>query len=62
MGVGALLPRRIRHRPPAGRRGVIQGEQTGEALAADQRAIADIMSNNEGGCSELPKPNRYHVE
>ena len=37
------------------------GEPTDEALAADQRAIADIMSKNEGGCSELPKPNRYHV-
>ena len=62
MGVGALLPRRIRHRPPAGRRGFIQGEQTDEALAADQKAIADIMLSNEGGCSEFHNPSGYHVE
>ncbi len=54
MGVGALLSRRIRHRPPAGRRGVIQGEQTDEALAADQRAIEDIMLSSRSGCSEFP--------
>ena len=60
------LHRQIRHRPPAGRRGVIQGEQTDEALEADrelpQRGPRDRTDTNRVGTEAGGRQTQLHTK